>query len=117
MQSSGSSRSVDAIPQHRSFKLGDGKSISLLDSETQFHNMARVPHYKTNVSPYRVQVLDRALAALAILANSSRDCSLAELCPALKLHKSTVHRLMMVLEQHHQPVHRTDRKSTRLNSS
>src|SRR2546429_1201413 len=25
MQSSGSSRSVDAIPQHRSFKLGDGK--------------------------------------------------------------------------------------------
>jgi len=62
--------------------------------------MARVPHYKTNVSPYRVQVLDRALAALAILANSSSDCSLAELCPALKLHKSTVHRLMMVLEQH-----------------
>jgi len=62
--------------------------------------MARVPHYKTNDSPYRVQVLDRALAALAILANSSSDCSLAELCPALKLHKSTVHRLMMVLEQH-----------------
>ena len=62
--------------------------------------MARVPDYKTNVSPYRVQVLDRALAALAILANNSSDCRLAELCPALKLHKSTVHRLMMVLEQH-----------------
>jgi len=46
---------------------------------------------------HKVQVLDRALAALAILANSSSDCSLAELCPALKLHKSTVHRLMMVL--------------------
>src|SRR5437667_11902440 len=27
MQSSGSSRSVDAIPQHRSFKLGDGKGL------------------------------------------------------------------------------------------
>jgi len=61
--------------------------------------MARVPQSKTP-SPYKVQVLDRALAALAILANSSSDCSLAELCPALKLHKSTVHRLMMVLEQH-----------------
>jgi len=66
----------------------------------QFHNMARVPQSKTTVSPYKVQVLDRALAALAILAKSSSDCSLAELCPALKLHKSTVHRLMMVLEQH-----------------
>jgi len=62
--------------------------------------MARVPHSKTNKSPYRVQVLDRALAALATLANSSSDCSLAELCPALGLHKSTAHRLMMVLEQH-----------------
>ena len=62
--------------------------------------MARVPHSKTGKSPYRVQVLDRALAALATLANSSSDCSLAELCPALGLHKSTAHRLMMVLEQH-----------------
>jgi len=62
--------------------------------------MARVPQRKTVDSPYRVQVLDRALAALAILANRSSDCGLAELCTALKLHKSTVHRLMMVLEQH-----------------
>jgi DNA-binding IclR family transcriptional regulator len=67
---------------------------------TEFHNMARVPHSKTSKSPYKVQVLDRALAALAALANSSSDCSLAELCPALGLHKSTAHRLMMVLEQH-----------------
>jgi len=62
--------------------------------------MALVPQYKTKHSPYKVQVLDRALAALAILSDSSSDCSLAELCTALKLHKSTVHRLMMVLEQH-----------------
>ncbi|HXA00184.1 MAG TPA: IclR family transcriptional regulator [Candidatus Dormibacteraeota bacterium] len=62
--------------------------------------MARVPHSKTKKSPYKVQVLDRALAALATLSNSSSDCSLAELCPALGLHKSTAHRLMMVLEQH-----------------
>ncbi len=62
--------------------------------------MARVPHSKTVKSPYKVQVLDRALAALAALSNSASDCSLAELCPALGLHKSTAHRLMMVLEQH-----------------
>lgn len=62
--------------------------------------MARVPHTKTTKSPYKVQVLDRALAALALLSESSSECSLAELCPALGLHKSTVHRLMMVLEQH-----------------
>lgn len=61
--------------------------------------MVRVPHRKTADSPYKVQVLDRALAALGILANSSSDCSLAELCSALGLHKSTVHRIMMVLEQ------------------
>ena len=62
--------------------------------------MARVPRAETNHSPYRVQVVDRALAALDVLANRSTECSLAELCIALGLHKSTVHRLMMVLEQH-----------------
>ena len=62
--------------------------------------MARVPQAKTHRSPYRVQVVDRALAALDVLANRSSECSLAELCIALGLHKSTVHRLMMVLEQH-----------------
>jgi DNA-binding IclR family transcriptional regulator len=77
-----------------------GPLIFFLDTEAQFHNMARVSHSKTSRSPYRVQVLDRALAALAALAESSSDCSLAELCPALGLHKSTAHRLMMVLEQH-----------------
>src|SRR5258708_15899672 len=62
--------------------------------------MTRVPHYKTSASPYKVQVLDRAWAALAILASRSSECGLAELCSALKLHKSAVHRVMMVLEQH-----------------
>ncbi|HMI53522.1 MAG TPA: IclR family transcriptional regulator [Candidatus Saccharimonadales bacterium] len=62
--------------------------------------MARVPGSKTNKSPYRVQVLDRALAALEVLQARPQECSLVELCTALKLHKSTVHRLMMVLEQH-----------------
>jgi len=62
--------------------------------------MARVPQVETSRSPYRVQVVDRALAALDVLANRSSECSLAELCIALGLHKSTVHRLMMVLQQH-----------------
>ena len=77
--------------------------------------MARVPRSKTTtVSPYRVQVLDRALAALAILADRSSECSLAELCIELKLHKSTVHRLMMVLEQHRLVVKNPDTGRYRL---
>jgi DNA-binding IclR family transcriptional regulator len=71
-----------------------------LDIQNLFHNMARVPQSKTYKSPYRVQVLDRALAALDVLAGRSTECSLVEICTTLKLHKSTAHRLMMVLEQH-----------------
>lgn len=51
-------------------------------------------------APYKVQVLERALEILAALADRPSDCSLAELCGDLKLHKSTVHRLLMVLERH-----------------
>jgi DNA-binding IclR family transcriptional regulator len=61
-----------------------------------------------------VQVLDRALAALAILADRSSECGLAELCIELKLHKSTVHRLMMVLEQHRLVVKNPDTGRYRL---
>jgi DNA-binding IclR family transcriptional regulator len=71
-----------------------------LDNLRPYHSMARVPQSKTSKSPYRVQVLDRALAALDVLAGRSTECSLVELCTTLKLHKSTTHRLMMVLEQH-----------------
>lgn len=62
--------------------------------------MARVTRPSAHPSPYRVQVLDRALAALEILANRDGECSLVDLCTEMKLHKSTVHRLAMVLEQH-----------------
>jgi DNA-binding IclR family transcriptional regulator len=61
-----------------------------------------------------VQVLDRALAALGILANAPGDCSLAELCAALGLHKSTVHRIMMVLEQQRMVVKNEDTGRYRL---
>jgi DNA-binding IclR family transcriptional regulator len=61
--------------------------------------MARVPHHKTQF-PYRVQVLDRALEILRVLGDRQGDTTLVEICKTLKLHKSTVHRLMMVLERH-----------------
>jgi len=52
-------------------------------------------------SPYRVQVLDRAMAILDALAVANqRDISLVELAAQLQLHKSTAHRLLMILERH-----------------
>ena len=51
-------------------------------------------------SPYQVQVLDRALAILDTLSAQGPDLSLGELSEKLNLHKSTTHRLMMVLERH-----------------
>ena len=53
-----------------------------------------------NRSPYQVQVLDRALAILQMLSADGPDLSLGELSTKLELHKSTVHRLIMVLERH-----------------
>ena len=58
-----------------------------------------MPHGKTDSSPYKVQVLDRALSILRLLGERSGDRSLAEVCAGLKLHKSTGHRLLTVLEQ------------------
>lgn len=62
--------------------------------------MVYMPGYKTPNSPYRVQVLDRAFGILEVLGSRPGDSSLAQLCATVKLHKSTVHRLIMVLEQH-----------------
>ncbi len=58
-----------------------------------------MPHSKTDSSPYKVQVLDRALSILRLLGERPGDRSLAEVCAGLKLHKSTGHRLLTVLEQ------------------
>ena len=58
-------------------------------------------HSKTAVkSPYQIQVLDRALAILDLLSAEGPDLSLGEVSDKLELHKSTVHRLIMVLERH-----------------
>jgi DNA-binding IclR family transcriptional regulator len=55
---------------------------------------------ETKQSPYKVQVLDRALAILNVLASTRQDASLMELAEMVKLHKSTVHRLVMILERY-----------------
>ncbi len=51
-------------------------------------------------SPYRVQVLERSLGILDLLCQEGPELSLIELSERLKLHKSTTHRLLGVLEQH-----------------
>jgi len=51
-------------------------------------------------SPYQIQVLDRALAVLRALSQEGPDLSLAQISGLLRLHKSTAHRLIMVLEGH-----------------
>ncbi len=55
---------------------------------------------ETKPSPYRVQVLDRALAIIDTLAGEGPDASLMDLSEKLHLHKSTVHRLLMILQRH-----------------
>jgi DNA-binding IclR family transcriptional regulator len=51
-------------------------------------------------SPYHIQVLDRALGILELLSADGPGLTLGELVERTGLHKSTVHRLLMVLEQH-----------------
>ena len=51
-------------------------------------------------SPYQVQVLDRALGILDLLAGESPELGSSEVSERTGLHKSTVHRLLQVLERH-----------------
>lgn len=51
-------------------------------------------------NPYRVQVLERAIHILQALADDPRELGAAEIAERLSLHKSTIHRLLMVLDQH-----------------
>jgi IclR family KDG regulon transcriptional repressor len=50
------------------------------------------------VARYRVQVLERALGLLDALGAANREVGPAELSEILHLHKSTIHRLLKVLE-------------------
>jgi DNA-binding IclR family transcriptional regulator len=55
---------------------------------------------RTKDSPYRVQVIDRVLGVLEILAGEGAALTLVELSKRLGLPKSTTLRLLMVLESH-----------------
>ena len=59
--------------------------------------MARKSAVRT---PYRVQVLDRAVDILQALSEDSRELAAGEVAERLSLHKSTTHRLLTVLDQH-----------------
>jgi len=63
---------------------------------------------KSKGSPYQVQVLDRSVAILETLAAAEEDLSLFEIAERLRLHKSTIHRLLMVLERHRLVERRAD---------
>lgn len=52
-------------------------------------------------SIYKVQVFDRALDILDLLALEGPNLTTMQLSQRLKLHRSTTHRLLMVLLQHH----------------
>jgi DNA-binding IclR family transcriptional regulator len=49
---------------------------------------------------YRVQVIDRALSIVNLLASSDRSLGACEVGEKLDLNKSTIHRLLAVLEHH-----------------
>jgi DNA-binding IclR family transcriptional regulator len=49
---------------------------------------------------YKVQVLDRAIAVLQTVADSNTSVAAADIAKRLNLHKSTAHRLLVVLEHY-----------------
>jgi DNA-binding IclR family transcriptional regulator len=53
-----------------------------------------------SVARYKVQVLDRSIAVLQSVADSEVDLPAADIARQLRLHKSTVHRLLSVLESY-----------------
>lgn len=55
---------------------------------------------RSSAATYRVQVLDRAVAILQVLADAPTELAAADVAERLRIHKSTIHRLLMVLERH-----------------
>jgi DNA-binding IclR family transcriptional regulator len=73
-----------------------GVAYRLLDEILPFGSKAST----RSDSIYRVQVLDRALEILGTLSDSDVDLGPSDLAAKLRLHKSTIHRLLKVLERH-----------------
>jgi DNA-binding IclR family transcriptional regulator len=82
--------------------LDSASKVALYGTESHIleQRMARMATAKMKDSPYRVQVIDRVLGALEILAHDGPALTLGELSQRLGLPKSTMLRLLMVLEQH-----------------
>lgn len=59
--------------------------------------MTRIPAERPT---YRVQVLERAVDILQVLSEDSHELGAGEVADRLSLHKSTIHRLLMVLDHH-----------------
>lgn len=57
-------------------------------------------NHSVKTSAYHVEVLDRALAIIEVLSLEGPGLSLGDLAEKSGLHKSTVHRLLSVLERH-----------------
>ena len=70
--------------------------MTLYPSESK-ESLVRIP---LKESPYRVQVIDRALGVLELISSENRSLTLGEFSNGLKLPKSTVLRLLAVLERH-----------------
>ena len=62
--------------------------------------MPREKRLEPPSSRYRVQVLDRTIGVLQAVADSETDLPAADIARQLRLHKSTVHRLLVVLESY-----------------
>ena len=55
---------------------------------------------KVDVFTYRVQVIDRVVGLLEAVASQKSGLTLVEISERLRVHRSTVYRLLMVLERH-----------------
>src|SRR5690349_18327927 len=65
------------------------------------HNMRNLKEPPLiNETPYRTQVLDRAVSILELLSEERPGLTLAEITERIGLNTSTVHRLLQVLGQH-----------------
>jgi len=63
---------------------------------------------------YRIQVLDRAFRILDVLAEADRELGATEVAERLRLHKSTTHRLLVILERQRFIEKNTDNAKYRL---
>src|SRR3954471_4024228 len=66
----------------------------------QLRRSILLPVQNTNDTPsvYRVQVLERAIAILNLLAEAREGLSLGDVASSIGVHKSTAHRIIMNLE-------------------